>query len=241
MVIVNASPLPLGYNVQFWTARMLDHAELYRLGVKVSSQKIDEICQTWKNYNKKLSNIDTENISAEELVNQLDGLERFNKILEETIQLNRGILDRTKTEWTGWIYPSMIEHILEETCYFKQIIFGPYDPEEQLKYILKHNRTETAAIVQYLDPENLGKKVHQNLQTWIFLKDPKYSSLEEGRPTAELLHQYGVQLAEYLGSISRQMDSRDIKNVLTPYFIDQHAALEVRYFDEVLQKSYLKK
>ena len=100
-----------------------------------------------------------------------DNIDNILLHINDTINFKKNLLDQVKKGWIGWVFPSLLEHMLKEAIYFKNKIYtiakNIYDREElnqkfpdskeysiveEINFINVHHTEELAATAQFIDP-----------------------------------------------------------------------------------------
>lgn len=197
--------------------------------------------------------------NVENLVN--DNKPKLIKLLNETIEFIDNILNHMPKSysWTGWLYPSFLKHMKDETIYFLDKVEGRH-LEDEIQYIIKHHSEEIAVIAKLLDPEPKNDPIVKLLEsyakkamniTWDdFVKfseinfdenfreipfsewdDYKLNLLNKGDPSAAYL--YSADLWEITAAVNSRIGFRGYKSIM-PEILGRHALSEFIYFTGVL-------
>lgn len=251
--------------IHFWGRQMSEHALFLYLGLEdvdhVLKNEAFEIHTKWNNfmntifYNKgitvtsktvflngeELGKLD--NISISDVTDLINLIEQFqNKILEN---LNQG-------KWIGWVYPSLVRHMLKENVYFKRKINGPQlNLKEEIDFANDHHSTEMGVTAQLIDPspeqqpiidivrsyalKNMSMIKNDNFPKWSeddenILKGLKHS---DDDTILTLSLRFGKELTKFAEDTGQKIDSKQLKSIISP-ILANHAYREFARSAETL-------
>lgn len=156
---------PIQDEVFFWGTQMKEHALFLYLGLEDDvgkkgtyklKNKASEIHNDWGEFMKdtygNLSPAVT--LEGQDLSKFEVNKQRLEKLLNELIVFKEKVLGELNGgKWIGWIYPSMVKHMIKEAGYFKRKLNGPaFTDDEEIKFSNQHQGEEMAVTAQLIDP-----------------------------------------------------------------------------------------
>lgn len=262
---------PVIDEIFFWSRQMKEHMLFLHLGLENTNNNntFKAACyEMYKKWDKFISNVfPAKKINADTLTLSLESLNKLgdkiphrevNKLIEATIKLKSEIVQVLKEgKWIGWIYPSLIEHMIEEAIYFSRKINGPrYSLDEEMKYISHHHDGELSVTAQLIDPCPEQQKIIAIVRSYVNKRMstigdkadgfPKnWSKHEEAmllglNPTEEtnllmLSIRFGKELVEFSGATGDKIDSKELKSIISP-ILAQHVHREFERFTDTLER-----
>ena len=129
----------LAENIEFWSLQMEEHMLFITLGLaneelRQESYNIYLYWQAFRNRDETVS---------------------LGDIMTVTGQYKTKVLEILKSgKWIGWLFPSFLQHILDEYNYFENILLGKtLSAQEEMKFWNKINKEHIAMVKQMCDPE----------------------------------------------------------------------------------------
>ena len=146
-------------DIHFWGRQMAEHMELLCLGFEDAELKegahklhtewiacMDPLFNGISHDKIFLDQADIAKISPIDINQIIKMIDCTNEYLQNAIKV-------IKTKgWVGWIFISLVQHMIVETLYFKQQLTEPLSIDAECKIILEHHVTESAATAHLLDP-----------------------------------------------------------------------------------------
>ena len=136
-------------NIEFWTFQFSEHALFIYLGIvdiDSATKEIREVSHRWYeyfvNFRENYLTKNNKNSLIEELKKEALKFKNFKEI----------VLARVESEWSGWLYPTFLSHILHELNYFLEKEFKKISNEEIIKFWNQINGEHSAFTVGLLDP-----------------------------------------------------------------------------------------
>ena len=158
------------------------------------------------------------NITSDEILDTLNYQNRISQVLL------RGV-------FLGYLYPSLLEHMTEETLYFQNKLRGEgYDLQKEVKFWLYHHKSETEVAKKQLDPkEEVTEATIQHFDEEIkkLQKNPELALREMGFVLDEY-NKLGKELA--VGIIGNKIST------ITPLIVAEHAIREGVRAKQIFQK-----
>ena len=247
--------------VFFWGNQMLEHAIFMSLGLEPneSKQEACKLFEQWKRFMEDTFiqyNKAKDQIFIRGLENTNIDIKKLNTLLDETILF----IDKVQQAnvWSGWLYPSLLQHMKEETEYFKgKVNNRGKDVKGEIEYIIKHHMEEIGVTAKLLDPNPSNKPLTKLLESYAekamsmnmginmtpteFLKISgitqwdinKINSLNNNEPLAAYLYSMDlVLLAEDLGP---KIKEKTVKSII-PILLGKHVLREFIYFTYILYR-----
>lgn len=157
---------PLVDEIHFWGRQMMEHLLFLYLGLEDGDHQLKDksygLHVQWKKmlyrcfYNNGI-NVDYETVelSSTDLkkVTDLDKEEVLH-LLDTTIQLKKLVQKGLEDgKWIGWIFLSLVKHMLKEADYFKKKLNGDkMTVEQEIHFANEHNSEEISTTAQLIDP-----------------------------------------------------------------------------------------
>ena len=96
--------------------------------------------------------------------------------IDDTINFKKNLLDQVKTGWIGWVFPSLLEHMLKEAIYFKNKIYTIV----KNKIVKNENVSNENVSNENVSNENVNNKIYNTEEFNQKFPDSKeYSIVEE--------------------------------------------------------------
>lgn len=190
--------------------------------------------------------------------------EKSLELLNITISFKRLLVETLNTNiWSGWIFPSLAEHMYNEANYFQRKLTNfEYGLDEELQFINKHHGEEMAASAQLIDPseqdliEEIRKYAKQGLALYEWPSIDKSSyiwSQEESkilnslntsdiRTLIDLSIKYSDKLTKFAKATGQKIDNQMFRGIISPLLAHHIYREFVRFTKllEVLQKNQSK-
>lgn len=274
----NPKPFPLADEIHFWAKQTMEHQLMLFLGLEDVSdfqlkQKAFELHAKWKDFlNKnfydkgiKVGNLTVE-LTSDDLakVSNID-LRNLNDLINQTIDFTNKIIKALMDgNWIGWVYPSLANHMLEETEYFARKINGPdFSIDEEITYANHHHSGELAVTAQLIDPEPSQQKIIDLVRSYSMKKMSAYNAekslagkdfnldlptnwsqqdeliLQGMHPEeqASLLFisiRYGREVCKLAEDTGNKIRSKQLKSIIAPFIAD-HVLREFIRFTKTLE------
>jgi len=166
----------------FWARQMMEHALFLYLGLEDDKNKLKnealELNKEWENFlNDKFPFIKINEIPEKVFLTQDDeskihikgSLDMVNNLIGKTIKFKTNVDNMLKSgKWIGWIYPSLIQHMLDEANYFKKKINGDeYTIDNEIEFINHHHEGELSVTAQLIDPDPEQQKIIDKVKSYV--------------------------------------------------------------------------
>lgn len=233
MSVTENQPFTLEDEVKFWGLQTAEHQALIYTGL------IDPIYAETLNEPLALApsiNVKTLKEEALRLHNRWQNIIKNPKVrdaittMDDTLIHQNRIFELTQQGFIGYLYPSLIEHIIQESNYFRSKLSGfGYNLNEEINFWVDHHKGETAVVEKQLDPTEteLGyiiRDYDERLEMYKNNPDAAY------RDMGIILNTYddlGVQLL-------KDMATGKVKTISPPALVE-HAIREGQRAIEIFQ------
>lgn len=262
--------------IYFWSRQMMEHFLILYLGLDDDNLKggAFELHNKWKkfidhNFTERgvKPDIDTVFLTQFDLakLGEID-IDTVNRLIDATDKYKNKLIDILEQgKWVGWIFVSMVEHMLKETMYFKRKVNGPdFDVQEEIHFINDHHATELAATAQMIDPNPLQQKNIEITRSYAqktmsllklsgspiaiessepfprqwSLRDEEILKGLEPSDQATLLKislKYSQELTDYTKDTGMKIDSGELKSIIHP-LLAHHIYREIARMTNTLQQ-----
>jgi hypothetical protein len=138
-------------NIEFWTQQFSEHALFIYLGIvdvnedtKAIRKKAHDFYLFFKNINIRYSqsNEREKNRIRDTLKDEVEKLGSF----------KRSVLRQIKNEWSGWLYPEFITHILHELQFFLKREYNTINDGDIVRFWNEINSEHADFTAHLLDP-----------------------------------------------------------------------------------------
>ncbi|AQN68509.1 hypothetical protein [Saudi moumouvirus] len=279
---------PVEDEIYFWSRQLMEHLMIIHLGLAEEQfslktglirdrdlkKEAGDLQKRWKVFiddtfgSKGIKpGLDQVFLTQQELA-KLDDIDMntVNRLIDATDKYKSHLLTVLESGlWVGYIYPAMVEHMLQETLYFRRKLNGPaYTPQEEILYINNHHGTEIAATAQMIDPNPLQQRdiditrAYAN-KTMSLLKlggspiavestapfprqwNPRDEEILKGlQPSDEatllaISLKYSQELTDYAHATGIRIDAGELKSIIHP-LLAHHEYREFVRFTNTLEK-----
>lgn len=177
-------------------------------------------------------------------------------LLTETINAKKELLGDLETgTWLGWIYPSVVKHMLSEAEYFLKKISGkPFSLRNEIEFILNHHDEELGATAHLLDPGPDQQKTIETIRLYIHEKIPRIKKMDFGvlsklsKEDQERINKiqkddemallflavrFSQETSELVDDLGKDMKANKIKSII-PLMLGNHIGREFKRFNNIL-------
>lgn len=233
-------------NVHFWGMQMREHLELLYLGLNDTIYKdwARILNQSWSAYLKWIFeslDIDAYKVflDASDFAKIVDFKldSDIKELIDQTEIFNESLLKVLReNKWIGWIFLSIVEHMQDETLYFKKIVNRQFNSQrEEIDFIIHHHKTEMRATTHLLDPapENdelittLDSYIKRNIVQWFEENDAEVNK------NLEIAHTYSEELTRLTAEAANKIENYILKSII-PLTLAKHVNREFIRFTRIL-------
>ena len=154
-------------------------------------------------------------------------------LIDETLNYQNKILGALdQSIFIGYLYPSLIEHMNEETTYLQNKLMGQgYNLEQEIAFWIDHHKGETAVAEKQLDPKE--KRISDAIRTY----DEYLEKLGEDPSQIRDYKDMEYVLQEY-DKLGKSLLNKNIKGKvlsITPITLIEHAIREGKRAQQIFK------
>lgn len=246
---------PVADEIHFWGRQLMEHSLFLFLGLEKTDLK-KEAHKNYKHWEEFMNQyfwdkgiiaspttimITDQSAYSDSMVSVNPTL----KLIDQTMNFITGIATILSTsEWIGWIFPSLVDHMIKETIYFRQKLTDDLLPENEIKFINDHHSEEMGATAQLIDPaleqqpiidiaRSYVLKCMSKIKSGISLTDAKNNEFpKQWTPDEELLLtglsftdqatflrlsiKFSRELTEFADDTGKKIETGTLKTVISP-------------------------
>lgn len=188
---------PKSDEIHFWSRQLMEHSLILYLGLEEPNLKNEakKNFDEWESFlnkyfyqkgiivNGSTITIFDQKSYKEDMVNMDETIH----LIDQTVSyINKVVETLEKPNWIGWIFISIVKHMLKETNYFKMKLTNSLSIDEEIKFINDHHSEEMAATAQLIDPAPDQQKTIDIVRSYALKSMSKIQSgqsLSDASPT----------------------------------------------------------
>jgi hypothetical protein len=228
---IKLNPTDAKKELEFWPQQLGEHALFLALGLQPDAQNkkwgIDKLKSQGFELNRKFMQFVKQYKANPQIAPKILPLTK--QLRDYKVQI---LKDFTKG-WSGWIYPTLVKHMILELDYFiDRLQNKPISPAQEIAFWNLHNKQASGATAHLLDPDE-EKLVNQALDL-----AKQYDVLIKSNKEEDIMREISLKFAHELDAYAKKIKpgiiDGSVKSVLHPLLLE-HEGREVAYGTKKLE------